>query len=180
MQRRTALKNLAVIVGGVIIIPSCLHKESESSIKYQNINISGEDEKVLAVFGETLLPAGKTPGSKDTYAHLYALRMIDDCTEKEVQKSFQNGLANLKQKAEKEFGTSFTKATSSQRLQLLLELEKKKEAKDDDAVFYMTLKNHIMRGYLNSKPVLGDILHYELIPGRYNGAAPLKTIIHAA
>lgn len=180
MQRRTALKSLAVIVGGVIIIPSCLHKESESSIKYHNINISGDDEKILAEFGETLLPAGKTPGSKDTYAHLYALRMIDDCTEKEVQQSFQNGLANFKQKAENEFGTSFIKATPSQRLQLLNELEKKKEAKNDDAVFYTTLKNHIMRGYLNSKPVLGDILNYKLIPKSYNGAAPLKTIIHAA
>ena len=179
MQRRTALKNLAVIMGGIIIIPSCLRKDSESSIKYKNITISGEDERLLAEFGETLLPAGKTPGSKDTYAHLYALRMIDDCTEKEVQQSFQNGFANFKQRADKKFGTSFLKATPGQRLQLLMEFEKKKEAKDDDAVFYTTLKNHIMRGYLNSKPVLGDILHYELVPGRYNGAAPIKSIIHA-
>jgi hypothetical protein len=179
MQRRTAIKQFLIIAGGVIVIPSCLHKEAESSIAYKNIKISGDDEALLAEFGETLLPAGETPGAKDAYAHLYALRMIDDCTEKEVQQSFQNGLTNFKKRARKEFGTSFTKASPAQRLLLLTQLEKEREGKDDNAVFYATLKRHMMRGYLNSKPVLGGIFKYELVPGAYNGAAPLKTIIHA-
>ena len=180
MQRRTVLKQLLLITGGAIVIPSCLNREEGSSVTYKNINITGQEEKILAEFGETLIPAGKTPGAKDTYAHLYALRMIDRCTEKEVQQSFKKGLANLNQRAEKELGTSFLKASPQQRLQLLKKLEAGKEGKDDNAVFYNTAKGHIMRGYLNSKPVLGDVFGYTLIPGAYNGAAPVKAIIHPA
>ncbi len=180
MQRRTAIKHFLIIAGGVMVIPSCLNKEEGSSVTYKNITITGEEEKILAEFGETLIPSGKTPGAKDTYAHLYALRMVDVCTEKEVQQSFTKGLKNLNQRAEKEFGTSFLKASAGQRLQLLKGMEGEKEGKDDDAVFYNTAKRHIMRGYLNSKPVLGDVFGYTLIPGAYNGAAPVKTIIHPA
>jgi hypothetical protein len=180
MQRRTAIKQFLILAGGAIVIPSCLNKEEGSSVTYKNIKITGEEEKILAEFGETLIPRGKTPGAKDTYAHLYALRMIDRCTEKEVQQSFKKGLANLSQRAEKELGTSFLKASPQQRLQLLKKLEAEKKGKDDTAVFYNTTKGHIMRGYLNSKPVMGDVFGYTLIPGPYNGAAPVKTITHPA
>lgn len=179
MKRRTAVKYLFVIAGGTAVLPSCLHKEGKASLLLKNIDINADQEKMLSEFAETLIPASTTPGAKDTYAHLYALRIIDDCFEKEAQQKFTKGLKAVEDLTKKEYNTSFANASGEQRKQILTALEGKK-ATEDAQTFYTLMKNLTIQGYLTSKPVLGDIFHYELVPGRYNGAFPVKTIIHQA
>lgn len=138
------------------------------------MKISLDQEKTLAELAETLIPASSTPGAKDTYAHLFALRMLDDCYEKDAQQQFTNGLEALDKMIKEQYNTSFLKATPTQRAQVLTALEKK-QAPEAVLSFYKEMKNLTIKGYLTSKPVLGDILKYELVPGRYNGAVPVKT-----
>lgn len=179
MKRRTAVKYLFVIAGGAAVLPSCAHKESKASVLLKNLDIKADEEKMLAEFAETLIPASGTPGAKDTYAHLFALRILDDCFEKEAQQKFIKGLKAVEDITKKEYNTSFSKASAAQRAQILTMLEGKK-ASQDAQDFYALMKTLTIQGYLTSKPVLGDIFHYELVPGRYNGAFPVKTIIHQA
>ena len=179
MERRTAVKYLFAISGGMAILPSCLHKESKASIPLKNIAISLDQEKMLAEFAETLIPASTTPGAKDTYAHHHALRMMDDCFDKDAQQKFIKGMKDVEDMMKKAHNNSFINATPSQRAEIITALENKK-ASDDALQFYKMMKNLTIQGYLTSKPVLGGIFHYELVPGRYNGAFPVKTIIHQA
>ena len=180
MERRTVIKTLFVIAGGTAILPSCLQKEeSKASLLLKNMNISLEQEKTLAEFAETLIPASATPGAKDTYAHLFALRMLDDCYEKEEQQKFVKGLKAVEEMVNEKHQTSFLKATPAKRAVILTELENKKGS-DEAQAFYKLMKNLTIQGYLTSKPVMGGIFQYELVPGRYNGAVPAKTTIRQA
>lgn len=179
MKRRTVIKYLFVIAGGTAVLPACRHKESKASLLLTNMDVSFEQEKTLAEFAETLIPASATPGAKDTYAHLFALRMLDDCYEKDDQRKFMNGLKAVDDLTQKNHNTPFANATPAQRAAVLTTLEAKK-GPDDAQEFYKLMKSLTIQGYLTSKPVLGDIFHYELVPGRFNGAAPVKTIIHQA
>ncbi|HEV7330596.1 MAG TPA: gluconate 2-dehydrogenase subunit 3 family protein [Flavisolibacter sp.] len=176
MERRRALKYLFVITAGTAILPSCRQQESKSSILLKHMKVSLEEEKTLAELAETIIPASATPGAKDTYAHLFALRMLDDCYEKEDQQAFSNGLKALDGMVKEKHGTTFLKASAAQRAQVLTALEKK-EAPEEVLAFYKLVKNLTIQGYLTSKPVMGDIFHYELVPGRYHGATPVKTVI---
>jgi hypothetical protein len=175
MERRRALKYLFVMAAGTAILPSCGEKESKSSFLLKNMKLSLEEEKTLAELAETILPASATPGAKDTYAHLFALRMLDDCYEKEDQQTFTKGLKALDNLVKEKHGTTFLKASPAQRAQVLTALENK-QAPEDVLAFYKLAKNLTIQGYLTSKPVMGDIFHYELVPGRYLGAAPVKTV----
>lgn len=179
MKRRQAIQYLLVIAGGTAVLPSCLHKQSKASLLLKNIRISGDEEAMLAEFAETLIPASATPGAKDTYAHLFVLRMMDDCFDKEAQKKFTGGLAAVNKMAQQAYHTSFVQATPAQRAEIVAALEAKK-APEAAVQFYTVMKNLTIQGYLTSRPVLGDIFHYELVPGRYNGAFPVKTIFHQA
>jgi hypothetical protein len=179
MKRRSAIRYLFVIAGGTAVIPSCLHKESKASILLKNINISLEQENMLAEFAETLIPASATPGAKDTYSHLFALRMLDDCYEKEEQQKFTKGLKAVEDMVKDGYNTTFAKASSAQRADILTTLEAKK-GPDAAQDFYKLMKNLTIQGYLTSKPVMGGIFNYELVPGRYNPAYPVKTIIRQA
>jgi hypothetical protein len=179
MERRQVVKYLFAITAGAAVLPSCLHKESKASILLKKMNVTLEQETILAEFAETLIPRSATPGAKDTYAHLFALRMLDDCHEEKDQRTFLNGLNDVEDMMKKAHNTTFVKASPAQRASVLTTLEQKK-GPDDAQEFYKIMKGLTIQGYLTSKPVLGDILHYELVPGRFNGAAPVKTIIHQA
>ena len=179
MKRRKAIKYLFVVAAGTAILPSCLHKESKASILLRNMDVTLDQEQMLAEFAETLIPASATPGAKDTYAHLFVLRMMDDCYEKKDQQKFMSGLKAVEDMVKKKYDIPFAKATAAQRADVLTVLENKK-GPDDAQAFYKMMKSLTIQGYLTSKPVLGDIFHYELVPGRFNGAAPVKTIIHQA
>jgi hypothetical protein len=105
--------------------------------------------------------------------------MMDDCFEQQKQQAFVKGLNEVNDMSKKAFGTSFLKCSNQQRNEIINALETKnasKEALD----FYSMMKNLTIQGYLTSKPVLGDIFKFELVPGRYNGFFPVKTIIHQA
>lgn len=173
MERRTAIKNLLILAGGVVFIPSCMQQSSEASIALKHLKINGSDEKLLAEIAETILPASQTPGAKDTYAHLFALKMVDDCYEKEVQQKFTKGLKEVDDYAKKQFNKSFMACNPDQRNAIVGTLEKEKEADTDRASFYKTLKSLTIQGFLSSQYVLTNILKYELVPGRYNGFAPV-------
>lgn len=179
MQRRIAIKYLFIVAGGTVVLPACLHKADKASLLLNNIDINADQEKTLAEFAETLIPKSATPGAKDTYAHLYALRILDDCFDKEAQQKFSKGLKDVEEMVKKTHSTTFLNASVAQRTDILNTLEAKK-ASDDALHFYRIMKNLTIQGYLTSKPVLGDIFHYELVPGRYNGAFPVKTVIHQA
>lgn len=179
MERRTVLKYLVVIAGGTAILPSCMHKESKASILLRNMSITAEQETMLAEFAETLIPASATPGAKDTYTHIFTMRMLDDCYEKKEQHVFTKGMKEVEDMVKDRHKTNFAKATAAQRADILTTLEEKKGS-DDAQAFYKLMKNLTIQGYLTSKPVMADIFNYELVPGRYNPAYPVKTIIRQA
>lgn len=175
MQRRRALKYLFVVTAGAAIFPSCSQQESKSAFLLKNMRLTLEEEKRLAELAETILPASATPGAKDTYAHLFALRMLDDCYEKEDQQTFIKGLKALDNLVKEKHGTTFLNASAAQRVQVLTAIENK-QAPEEVLAFYKLAKNLTIQGYLTSKPVMGDIFRYELVPGRYIGTAPVKTV----
>ena len=176
MERRKAIRYLFIMAGGVAVLPSCLRKESKSSLLLKNISFSLDEENTLAEFAETLIPASATPGAKDTYAHLYVMRMLDDCSEKEEQQDFTKGLKSLESLVKEKHKTNFLEATPAQREDIVRLLDGGQGPVEAQS-FYKLMKRLTIQGYLTSKPVMGDIFKYELVPGRYEGAYPLKAII---
>jgi hypothetical protein len=179
MQRRTAVKYLFVVAAGSAVLPACLHKKDKTSIALKHLDIDAEQEKLLAEISETIIPAGAAPGAKDTYAHLFALRMMDDCFEQQKQQSFVKGLNEVNKMSREKFGATFLKCSNQQRNEIVNALETK-NASREALDFYSMMKNLTIQGYLTAKPVLGDIFKFELVPGRYNGFFPVKTITHQA
>jgi hypothetical protein len=179
MQRRSAVKYLFVIAAGSAILPSCLHRSEKPSIALRHLDITEEQEKTLQQIAGTIIPSGTGPGAKDTYAHLFVLRMVDDCYEPQRQKNFVIGLNQVDKLARDKYGFSFVKCEDSQRNEIVKQLEEKNAPKEA-IEFYKMMKQLTIKGYLTSKPVLGEIFRYELVPGRYNGFFPVTKISQSA
>jgi len=170
MKRRSVIKNLLIIAGGIAILPSCSGKSGGASIQLTNLDIGADDEQLLAEIVETILPhGGDTMGAKDLNLHLFVLKMVDDCHSKEDQQQFLAGISNIDKLSKEKLQKSFVEASTEERLQLLQTIDNANDLDKDIQKFYHITKSRTIQGFLNSKYVMTDLKQYELIPGRYNG-----------
>lgn len=193
MNRRTVIKNLALVIGGAALLPSCLHDSGKASIALKKINVSADQERFVADVAETIIPKTDTPGAKDLSLHLFVLKMVDDCFSKKEQAAFMDGLDKLSKEAENRYNKPFSQCSQPQREALLNELDhklaayqktlqaqpknaKKEPPADDMLAFYGITKGETIFGYTNSKYFMTKQIVYELIPGRYNPNFPVKNL----
>src|SRR5688572_14279381 len=110
-ERRTAIKNLIIIAGGIPILPSCSPGKEKASIQLNKLGVSADQEALLAEIAEAILPKTKTPGAKELGLHLFVLKMVDDCHDSEEQQKFITGLNEIEALSEKKSGTRFLKSS---------------------------------------------------------------------
>ena len=176
VNRRSAIRQLFCISAGALILPSCMQDKSKSAILLKNLSIDSGQEKLLEELTETIIPATSTPGAKDIYAHLFVLKMMDDCYKKENQKKFIDGMEQFQKEAKKELDKSFVDATPAQRQSFLKKVEADKESKDDLTWFYATTKQLTIQAYITSEYYLTKVQVYEMVPSRYHGCVPVKLL----
>lgn len=177
MKRRDAIQRLVIVAGGFVLVPSCLQQPGKASVALKHIEVTDVQEHLLAAIASAIIPATDTPGAGDLGCHLFVLKMLDDCYEKEVQQKFMRGLNDLEAYAQQKFSRSFVKCTGQQQQDMLNAIEAEKMINADIAGFYDIMKAKTIQGYLTSKYVLTNINKYEFIPSeKYNGYAPVKSV----
>jgi gluconate 2-dehydrogenase subunit 3-like protein len=170
MDRRSAVRNFIVFSAGVTLLPSCLQQDSKVSLPLKNIQVNGDQERMMAELTETILPANDTPGAKELSSHFFTLMMVDDCFKKEEQEKFIKGLQQFDELSKKKIGESFVKATAAQRATLLKEIENKKDTPEEVLAFYNATKRLTIQSFTGSKYFLTKIRPYEMAPGRFHGS----------
>lgn len=182
MDRRSALRNMALLGGGMFLAPSCTFSEERVSIALNNLNISGKQERQLAEMVEIIIPATEdSPGAKDLKIHHFVLVMVDDCRSRQDQKDFVTGLDQVDQLARNQHGADFAECSASQRESMVTEIhegngEGKSKLEGDyqqaRPCLSMT-RQYTILGFLNSEYVMTEELPYQLVPGHFDGCVDL-------
>jgi hypothetical protein len=172
INRRTAIRNLLIIAGGALVVPACYRPSGKATIALVNLDISEEQEALLADVAGTLLPETDTKGAQSLLLHLFVLKMADDCYGKDDQQLFTNGLSQFSEYARQQSGQDFRALTAAQKEELLLRIQKEEDTPEAIRKWYGITKSRTIQGYMNSKYVMTDLAKYELVPGRYNGYFP--------
>ncbi len=202
MNRRAVIKNLALIVGGTVLLPSCLNQKGGAAIKLKNLALDADQQQMIADICETIIPKTTTPGAKDLNLPAFVLKMLDDCYKKKDQQTFIVGLGQFTDLVEKKYNTSFSELSVKDRESLLMELNKhskpvadnqkgikpvseagksldapeKKQEIPPPSYFYSAIRQQTVFGYTNSQYFMTKQVIYELVPGRYNAHFPIKNI----
>lgn len=161
MNRRTAIKQLFIVAGGLTILSSCLN-DGGASIVLNKLKISAADEQFLGDLADILIPKTDTPGGKDLNLHLFVMKMVDDCESPENQQKFVGGFNKLR----KQLNLTDSEATKTTLSNLKDQTEEK--------AFFDIFKSRAIQGYMNSEYVMKNKVVYKLIPGPYNGAVNVK------
>lgn len=188
MDRRTALKNLALVVGSAALLPRCTSTNPVAHFK--SFDVTSDQQSLVLDIAETIIPKTTTPGAADLGLDKFIWLMLDDCTKKDDQKAFFKGMGEFNELVKKTYNKDFVDCTEQEKLALLNTFEKKKpEQKNpnptDDKyskdlhAFYGTVKGLTVFGYTESKYFMTKEIVYELVPGRYNAWYPIKNNMKA-
>ncbi len=174
MDRRTAVRNLALVIGGALVLPACNRKANQASIALKRIDLDAGNEALIADIAETIIPKTNTPGAKDLHLHQFIMKMLDDCYTKEDQQAYTAGLKDFEALIKKDFNKTFAALTPQQREQWLTKFEQQKRPESALTKFYGTTKQLTVFGYTNSQFFMTKEIVYELVPGRYNPKFPVS------
>lgn len=158
MKRRTAIKQLFFLAGGILIASSCTGDASKASIALNKVDFSKTDEQLLAELVEAIIPQTDSPGAKELSIHLFVMKMVDDCHSEQDQKDFIDGLKKAQQ----------LQGKSQEEIRTYL---KNLETNDP---FFSILKRRTIMGYENSEYVMKNKLVYQLVPEKYQGEVKIK------
>jgi hypothetical protein len=171
MERRVALKSVAVAMGAMAGLPAWASGWSKGSLPKGRL-LSVDQSKNLAAIVEAIIPKTDTPGAGELGVGDFVQKMVKDCYDSKAQANLVSGVSNLDEQSIQRFGKSFVDAGKDQKLQLLQDIDKGSDA--SQKAFLGMVKNLTIQGYMTSEYVMTNITHYEMVPARYHGCVPVK------
>lgn len=170
MKRRDALRSLALLTGGLVLVPSCDFSKEDILSAYQNLEITPSLKKLLAEIADTIIPAGNLKGAADIEVQDFILVMVNDCLSEEAQQTFMAGLKGFEDFSKKSKGNKFNKLNQEQKETLILEgLSTEEESQKAIKDFLQTTKRFTIQGFMASEYMQTEVKPYSLIPGDYKG-----------
>src|SRR5574339_570918 len=100
MERRKAIKNLAIVSGGLITLPQWMISCGVSDTAIHHSSFSAAEQGILASITDTIIPAGNPAtigsiGALSVGVDKFLQKLIDDCYEKELQDNIKTQLKAL-------------------------------------------------------------------------------------
>lgn len=191
MERRDALKALAILTGGAVLVPSCNFLKEDILVAYKNLQVTPSLQQLLAAVADTIIPAGQTKGAADLAVQDFILVMVNDCFDAEQQKKFMQGLTGFNDYSKKVGDKSFAKLSAEEKTKVIQtglamtidpnfkapadeDEDEKTERENEQAVpdFLKIAKRLTIQGFMMSQYIQTEVKPYKLIPDQYE-----KTIL---
>jgi Gluconate 2-dehydrogenase subunit 3 len=179
MDRREALKNISILLGGSVIgADSFLRGTLQAFDGLEDAPAIGlfskKQVKIFDEIADIILPRTATPGAKDAKTvGAFMARFISDCYESRDQQVAVTGLQKLQDECKKRYGKAFMKTTAAQKLDYFSELDaeqkaytKAKKAEDPPHWFRIFWELSLF-GFFTSEVGSSQVLRWIPNPGRY-------------
>jgi hypothetical protein len=129
----------------------------------------------VRTMAELIIPRTDTPGATDVGVAEFIDLLLTEWYDEKDRKSFVDGLGDVDARANRLFEKSFVDCSPVEQSKILniLGEEMLKEGESDSLRFYPTLRNLTMTAYYTSEDGATDELHFEIVPGRFDGCAPM-------
>lgn len=121
MNRRDAIKKVAIMLGGAFSAPTLLAMEqwemgSTGTLFNPSFNLTESQKRILAEVAELILPRTDTPGAKDAGVPAFIEMMMKDCYKEPEHLSFLEGLKTLEE-------SQFLSLSEKEKIEVLKKIE---------------------------------------------------------
>jgi hypothetical protein len=174
MERRDAIRSIALGVWGMVLLPGCDSgdtRESEKSGKL--LAIDDIQANNLEAVVDTFLPATSTKGAVELQVDQFISRLIANCYPDAYIKEFIGYLDTVELWSERAEGRSFFLLGRNEREQILENMNDEEEPEAQKA--FWELKEYCILGFTTSEYYLTQFTKYEMAPGVYEGCIPVPS-----
>lgn len=182
MDRREALKCVAVLLGGAVSAPTVMGilggcQTGPKSDHWQPATLSSEQNEMVTLIAELIIPETDTPGAKAARVNEFIDLMLMEWYNEEERDAFLKGLTDTEAYCISRFQKGFCKCSKSEQTKILSELEdealSESEEKPPRAEFFKSMKELTLLGYYTSE--IGATRELRQNPmGTFNGCIPFS------
>jgi hypothetical protein len=127
---------------------------------------------LVRTIADTIIPRTDTPSATDVGVHGFVDVMVAEYATDADRTAFLAGLDAIDTRAMRASGVVFSDLSADARNAAMTLLESGSR-EEEPAKTYWRLKGLVVHGYFTSEPVMKDVLKHRIMPGRFEGAAPV-------
>lgn len=174
MERRDLLRALASATALTILPHETLEAWSRVASRARLGNGLSEPHLALVrAIADTIIPRTETPSATDVGVHEFVDVIVTEQATDEERAMFHAALDAIDARARSESSDVFANLSEEGRGRMLAALESgPRDA--DPARMYWRLKGLVVHGYFTSEQVMKDVLQHTVMPGKFEGAAPVQ------
>ena len=174
MERRDLLRALASATA-LIVLPNnkALAAWSRVAAGFRSPNGLNDAQMTLVrAVADTIIPRTDTPSATDVGVHGFVDVIVSEYAKDEERTKYLAGLDAIDARAMSESRVVFADLSPEARGKMIESLES--GPRDvEPAQTYWRLKGLVVHGYFTSEPVMKDVLKVKVMPGKFEGAAPV-------
>lgn len=183
MDRRTALKQVAFIMGGTLsmsvvsgVLSGC---QATSNPAYVPEFFSPEQYDIVSAIASRIIPKTSTPGAIEVGVPQFIDVMLKDVFKPKEQEAMAEGLAELESKSNAAHSKGFAALTDEEKDELISEIEalafeQRENGTAKGKPFYMMMRELTLTGYFTSEAGSKEALAFLAIPGKLEGCIPYE------
>ncbi len=184
MKRREAIKNTALLMGGIlststlsIIMEACSSPAREVQTGKAKEFTDGEKEMITQM-ADQIIPDTDTPGAVKAGVPEFIVMMMQDTFPKKDQNKFHRGLQSFDSWCKDQKGAYFNQLSESEQEEAVKELDElilePTTESSENLSFYRVFKELTLLGFFTSETGATETLRYIQVPGDYKGCIPYK------
>jgi hypothetical protein len=187
MNRREALKKVAMIMGGALsssTISAVLSGCGPGTGKWSPKALTGVQNELIATITELIIPTTDTPGARAAKVNEFVDLMLADWFTTGEKSHFLQGLVDVDTRANGAYKAPFLECTMEQQVSLLRELEQealktppvRTDSDDNVRPFFLQIKELTLIGYYTSEIGASQELKYFHGAMQYDGCVPFSEV----
>ena len=127
---------------------------------------------LVGAIADTIIPRTDTPGANDVGVPAFVNVIVGENYAEQTRAAFVAGLDAIEAHAKSSAGSALVELAPAARASLIASIEDGDRGSDPGRT-YWRLKGLVVHGYFTSEPVMKNVLKFEIMPGKFDGAAPM-------
>ena len=173
IDRREAIRR-AALLAGVALAPDWLDFATHAQAPAGRTYITSVQTPILAAAAERILPRTDTPGAIDAGVPAFIDRFYGEFMTSADQRLLVSALDAFENAAKAAHGASFAMLSGEQQDAVLRSVATAQQEKDPSS--FGLLRSVTILGYFTSETVGKQVLHYDPVPGAYDGCIPIEQV----
>jgi hypothetical protein len=173
ISRREAIRR-ATLLAGVALSPELLTFVGHAQTAPAKSYLTAGQRAVLTAAVDRILPRTDTPGAIDAGVPAFIDRFYGEFMNAADQKRLVAVLQELETAAKSTHAAAFASLKPDQQDAVLRSVAKSQEGRDPSP--FGLLRSTTVLGYFTSEPIGKNVLHYDPVPGAYDGCVPIDQV----